>query len=332
MAKARSRGKTSMSERRRNTRDASRYLPSGLKTVSLLDRASKVDIRDFARPFDPGEGMTGFVDSLPDILAAKDFKDFLARMRAAKRKGRAVLFALGAHVIKVGLNPVIIRLMRDGWITGLALNGAGIIHDFEIAFCGRTSEDVTSRISSGMFGAARETGEWLNMAINKGARLGLGLGEAMGRMMARSRLPYGHLSLLNSAHELGIPVSVHVAVGTDTIHFHPGVSGEALGKTSLTDFFRFATMLEELEGGGVFINVGSAVVLPEVFLKALSYTRNKGVRLERFTTAVFDFIHHYRPDQNIVRRPTGKKGKGFYFIGHHEIMIPLLAAGLASAP
>ncbi|MBN2409802.1 MAG: hypothetical protein JXE07_08695 [Candidatus Aminicenantes bacterium] len=304
-----------------------------MKTIPLHDRASKVNIRDFGRPFEPGEGLDAFIDGLPDILAAKDFKDFLARIRAARRKGRAVIFALGAHVIKVGLNPVIIRLMRDGWITGLALNGAGIIHDFEIAYCGRTSEDVPSRISSGMFGVARETGEWLNRAIREGARRGTGLGEAVGRMMAQSqsRLPHRSLSLIFSARELGIPVSVHVAVGTDTIHFHPGVSGEALGKTSLTDFFRFCTLLENLEGGGVYVNVGSAVVLPEVFLKALSYNRNRGVKLERFSTAVFDFIHHYRPEQNVVRRPVAKKGKGFYFIGHHEIMIPLLAAGLASA-
>ncbi|MGB7294163.1 MAG: hypothetical protein WBC70_01110 [Candidatus Aminicenantales bacterium] len=330
MPRARAHGKSSLPQHRLKIRAPQRTGPFRLKTVGLHDRPSKVNIQDFAKPFEPDEGLARFIDSLPDILAAKDFKDFLALLRTARRNGRAVIFALGAHVIKVGLNPVIIRLMRDGWISGLALNGAGIIHDFEIAYCGRTSEDVESQIQAGTFGVARETGEWLNRAIRKGAGQGIGLGEAVGRMMAQSHLPHRYLSLIFSAHELGIPVSVHVAVGTDTIHFHPGVSGEALGKTSLTDFFLFCALLEKLEGGGVFVNVGSAVVLPEVFLKALSYTRNRGVRLERFSTAVFDFIHHYRPEQNVVRRAVGKKGRGFYFIGHHEIMIPLLAAGLAS--
>lgn len=297
---------------------------------SLLDRPSKVDVRDFAKPFEPEERLAGFIDGLPNILAGKDFKDFLALLQTARRKKRAILFALGAHVIKVGLNPVLIRLMKDGWITGIALNGAGIIHDFEIAFCGRTSEDVGAQLRSGKFGMARETGELLNKAIRRGAVQGIGLGEAVGRMMADSHFPYRYLSLLFSAHELGIPVSVHVAIGTDTIHFHPGASGEALGKTSLTDFFLFCSLLEKLEGGGVFINIGSAVVLPEVFLKALSYVRNRGAKLEKFSTAVFDFLHHYRPEQNVVRRAVGKKGRGFYFIGHHEIMVPLLAAALAA--
>jgi hypothetical protein len=301
-----------------------------LSLYSLLDRPSKVDIRDFAKPIEPGERLAGFIDGLPNILAGKDFKDFIALLQTARRKQKAILLALGAHVIKVGLNPVIIRLMKDGWITGLALNGAGIIHDFEIAFCGRTSEDVGTQVRSGKFGMARETGDLLNKAIRRGAGRGVGLGESIGRMMADSHFPYKSLSLLFSAHELGIPVSVHVAIGTDTIHFHPGASGEALGKTSLLDFFLFCSLLERLDGGGVFINIGSAVVLPEVFIKALSYVRNRGTKLENFSTAVFDFLHHYRPHQNVVRRALGKKGRGFYFIGHHEIMVPLLAAALAA--
>jgi hypothetical protein len=218
--------------------------------------------------------------------------------------------------------------MEDGWVSGIALNGAGIIHDFEIAFCGRTSEDVAAQIQAGKFGMARETGELLNEAIRSGARRGCGLGASVGRMISGSRLPHKNLSLLASAYEFGIPVTVHVAIGTDTIHFHPRSSGEALGKTSLADFFLFCSLLEKLEGGGVYINIGSAVVLPEIFLKAVSYVRNRGTRLEHFTTAVFDFRHHYRPDQNVVRRGVGKKGRGFYFIGHHEIMVPLLAAAL----
>jgi hypothetical protein len=310
--------------------DAKRPGSSGLNLVSLHDRPSKVDVRDFAKPFEPGDRFPDFVDSLPDILAGKDFKELLSLARKARRRKRAILFALGAHVIKVGLNPVIIRLMKDGWISGLAFNGAGVIHDFEIAFCGRTSEDVETQIRAGRFGMARETGERLNSAIKRGSAQGIGLGEAVGRLLSESHFPYRHLSLVFSAHELGIPVTVHVAIGTDTIHFHPGASGEALGKTSLTDFFLFCSLLEKLDGGGIFINVGSAVVLPEVFLKAVSYVRNRGTKLDRFSTAVFDFLHHYRPQQNVVRRALGNKGRGFYFIGHHEIMIPLLAAALAA--
>ncbi|OGD17679.1 MAG: hypothetical protein A2Y69_04475 [Candidatus Aminicenantes bacterium RBG_13_59_9] len=301
---------------------------SGLRTYSLSSRHSKVSVGDFAKPFHPGSGLAGFIESLPNILAGQDFKEFLGRLRTARSKKKAILFGLGAHVIKVGLNPVLIRLMEDGWVSGIALNGAGIIHDFEIAFCGRTSEDVAAQIQAGKFGMARETGELLNEAIRSGARRGCGLGASVGRMISGSRLPHKNLSLLASAYEFGIPVTVHVAIGTDTIHFHPRSSGEALGKTSLADFFLFCSLLEKLEGGGVYINIGSAVVLPEIFLKAVSYVRNRGTRLEHFTTAVFDFRHHYRPDQNVVRRAVGKKGRGFYFIGHHEIMVPLLAAAL----
>ncbi len=307
-----------------------RFPPEGLKTHSLLDRKSKVKIGDFAREYRPGESVGGFIAGLPDILAGKDFKELVGLLRAARAKKRAILFALGAHVIKVGLNPIILRLMRDGWISGLAFNGAGVIHDFEIAYCGCTSEEVAHQLKGGDFGMAQETGEVLNAAIRRGARQNWGLGEAVGRLISASNFPHKTMSLLGTAHELGIPASVHVAVGTDTIHFHPQASGEALGKTSLADFFLFCSMLERLEGGGVFINVGSAVILPEVFLKAVSLVRNKGNTLEHFSTAVFDFIHHYRPDQNVVKRAVGKKGRGFYFIGHHEIMVPLLAAGLAS--
>jgi len=289
-----------------------------------------VDIGDFAKPFRQENGLAGFVDSLPDILAGKDFKEFLGLMRKARSKQRAILFGLGAHVIKVGLNPVLIGLMKDGWVSGVALNGAGIIHDFEIAFCGRTSEDVGAQIQTGKFGMARETGEMLNAAIRSGARRGCGLGAAVGRMIAGSRFPFKDLSLLASAHELEIPVSVHVAIGTDTIHFHPKASGKALGQTSMADFFLFCSLLEKLEGGGVYVNIGSAVVLPEVFLKAISYVRNQGKRLERFSTAVFDFLYHYRPEQNVVRRVPGEKGRGFYFIGHHEILVPLFAAALGT--
>jgi hypothetical protein len=301
--------------------------PGGLKTYSLFSRKSKVNIKDFAKDYRPDRSFRDFIASLPDILAGRDFKDFIGYLKKARKSRKTILVAMGAHVIKVGLNPVIIRLMKEGWVSGLALNGAGIIHDFEIALCGRTSEDVARQVQTGKFGMARETGQWLNQAINRGAERGIGLGRAVAEMIASSDFAYKRLSLLAASHELGIPTSVHVAVGTDTIHFHPEARGEALGKTSLADFFLFCSLVERLEAG-VFINIGSAVVLPEVFLKAVSYVRNKGQKLDNFTAAVFDFIHHYRPAQNVVQRALGSKSKGFYFIGHHEIMIPLLAASL----
>ncbi|MBM3284665.1 MAG: hypothetical protein FJY81_02230 [Candidatus Aminicenantes bacterium] len=301
---------------------------AGLKTYALSSRKSKVSVKDFAGDYRPGKNFREFITSLPDILAGRDFKEFVVRLQRAREKSQPILWGLGAHVIKVGLNPVLIRLMKKGWASGLAFNGAGTIHDFEIAFCGRTSEDVAAGIRDGKFGMARETGQWLNQAINRGAERGVGLGRAVGEMIFFSNFPYKHLSLLAVSHECGIPATVHVALGTDVIHFHPEARGEALGKTSLADFFLFCSLVEKLESGGVFINIGSAVVLPEVFLKAVSYVRNKGLKLDNLTAAVFDFIHHYRPSQNIAGRVLGNRGKGFYFIGHHEIMIPLLAASL----
>jgi hypothetical protein len=299
-----------------------------LRTYSLSGRPSKVDVRDFARPVRRGASFKDFVDSWPGFLAARDFRGFAGLMARARGKGKPLLWAMGAHVIKVGLSPILIDLMKEGWISGLALNGAGIIHDFEIAFAGRTSEDVEAQIKDGRFGMARETGDLLNEAIRSGDEAGLGLGEAVGRMIDGSRFPHKNLSLLASAHRLGIPVTVHVAVGTDIIHFHPQASGEAIGRTSLRDFFRLAEQVRGLHGGGVFLNVGSAVILPEVFLKTVSFIRNQGLALDGFSTAVFDFIRQYRPSENVVRRPLGKKGKGFYFVGPHEILIPLLAAVL----
>lgn len=307
-----------------------RLRPSALKTQPLLGRKSQVSIRDFGRLPDPKAGVAGLVDSLPDILAGRDLRALLEIWRKARSSGRPVIFGMGAHVIKVGLSPVIIRLMRDGWISALAMNGAGTIHDFEIAFSGQTSEDVGAQLEAGAFGTARETGEMLNRAINLGARRGAGLGESVGRMISRSKFPHRDLSLLGTAYELSLPATVHVGIGTDTIHFHPGASGAALGRTSLRDFFRLCDVVERLAGGGLYLNVGSAVILPEVFLKALAFVRNQGRTLRDFSTAVLDFRHHYRPAQNVVSRPVGGQGQGFYFIGHHEIMVPLLAAALLS--
>lgn len=304
--------------------------PKNLKTYPLKSRTSKVSVQHFAQILAPDKTFSRFLNSLPDILAGKDFKDFVSHMVEAKRRNKAIIFALGANVIKVGLNPIFVDLMKEGWVTALALNGAGIIHDFEIAFDGQTSEEVELQIKDGQFGMAQETAEMLNEAINQGNKKELGLGEAVGRMLAASEFPYKDVSLLGMAYELNIPTTVHVALGTDIIHPHPKTSGEALGKLSLKDFFLFCSLLERIEGGGVFVNVGSAVILPEVFLKALSFVRNKGFHLNHFFTAVFDFIWHYRPDQNVVKRPHGEKGKGYYFIGHHELLIPLLAVSLKS--
>lgn len=303
----------------------------GLVTFPLEKRKSKISCKNFARSWDSGGSFRDFIKSLPDILAGEDFKKFISLVQSAKKKGKPVIFAMGAHVIKVGLNPVLIDLMEQGWITALALNGAGIIHDFELAFAGKTSEDVEIQLEAGQFGMARETGEMLNDAVCAGGEKGLGLGEAVGSMMADASLRYKEKSLLFNAYRLNIPVTVHVALGTDFIHFHPRARGDHLGKTSLQDFFLLCSAVKELEGGGIFINAGSAVILPEVFLKAVSFVRNKKFILKDFSTAVFDFIHHYRPAQNVTLRPPSDKARGFYFIGHHEILIPLFAAALKSA-
>ncbi|MFQ6082517.1 MAG: hypothetical protein ACE5WD_04060 [Candidatus Aminicenantia bacterium] len=304
--------------------------PQKIKTYSLKSRKSKVQIEDFAHSVEENCSFQIFIDSLPDILAGKDFKELIKKIINAKQKRKAVIFGLGAHVIKVGLSPVLIDLMNKGFISALMLNGAGIIHDFEIAYSGKTSEDVAIQLKDGSFGMAEETGKFLNDFINQGAKENIGLGEAIGKFLASSDFLYLEKSLLTQAYELNIPVTVHVGLGTDIIHFHPNVLGEAIGKTSLTDFFLLASLVRDLNNGGVFLNIGSAVILPEVFLKALTFARNRGYQIENFTTAVFDFIYHYRPFQNVVKKPISGKGKGYYFIGHHEIMIPLLAASLKS--
>jgi hypothetical protein len=303
-------------------------IPRRLKTIELKKRKSRVGVADFARPVRAADSVDRFIRNLPDVLAGREFKEFVGRMKAARRRGRILIWALGAHVIKVGLNPVLIDLMKNGWIGALAFNGAGIIHDFEVAYAGRTSEDVAEGIKTGRFGMAEETGDLLNIAIRSGAEEGLGLGEAVGRMIARSDFPFRKNSLLGTAFRLRIPATVHVALGTDVLHLHPQASGRAIGETSLRDFYLFSGLVRGLNGGGVFLNIGSAVVLPEVFLKAVSLVRNTGHRLDNFSTAVFDFIRHYRPLENVAKRPLGMKGRGFYFVGHHEIMIPLLAAAL----
>jgi hypothetical protein len=311
--------------------DVDPLFPTELKTYSLKERESKVGVDSFARVWDTGGSLADFIDCLPCILGGSDLRSLVRAWVSARESKRGMILGMGAHVIKVGLNPTIIDLMQRGWVSALALNGAGIIHDFEVAHIGATSEDVAEQIRSGDFGMARETGDLLNGAVEEASRLDLGLGEAVGRMLVDSGLPFLSYSLLAAAYQLGIPVTVHVALGTDTIHFHPRVSGEALGKASLRDFFLFCRLVQDLDGGGIYLNAGSAVILPEVFLKAVSYVRNRGFRLQDFSTAVCDFIRHYRPEQNVVLRPLQGEGRGYYFVGQHELFIPLLAAALKTA-
>lgn len=271
--------------------------------------------------------MSLWLKSLPKTLAANDLRRVADHMVQAIRSGNPIVLAMGAHVIKVGLNPVIIDLMERGFIDGLALNGAGIIHDAELAMVGQTSEDVAAQIGEGKFGMAEETGRILNEAIIEGAEQGDGLGKAVGARLVKEDFPYKRYSLSARAFELGIPMTVHVAIGTDIIHFHPRVDGAAIGKTSHLDFRIFSSLISRIEGG-VFINLGSAVIMPEVFLKALSLARNLGFDVKHFTTVDMDFIRHYRPMTNVVQRPTLEGGKGYSLVGHHEIMFPLLTAAV----
>lgn len=300
---------------------------SGVRTYPLKSRKSKVSIKEFGRPSRGGYRITPFIDSLPDILAARDLKAVIGAVVRAREKKRPVILGMGAHLTKVGLNPILIDLMERGVITAVAVNGAVIIHDFELAMAGKTSEDVEEQLDSGAFGMAEETGSYLNEAIIKGVSQGLGIGTSVGRWIQESRAPNKPYSLLATGYRLGIPVTVHIAIGTDIIHMHPSVSGAALGDGSLLDFKLLASVVAHLEGG-VYLNVGSAVILPEVFLKALTLVRNVGHSVNRFTTVNLDFIQQYRPLTNVVRRPTQKGGKGYSLIGHHEIMVPLLAAGI----
>jgi hypothetical protein len=297
----------------------------GIKTYSLSERHSKVSQADFGAPWKKGGSFKEFIKRLPHILAGETLRDVAAAWVKARRDGRPVLLGMGAHPIKVGLSPVIIDLLRRGLITGVALNGAGIIHDAEVAMVGRTSEDVDEVLGCGAFGMAQETAEFLNAAITWGGQNGLGLGEAVGRRLLESNFPHLDLSLVAKAAALEVPLTVHVAVGTDIIHLHPSVSPEALGAATHRDFRLFAALVSELDDG-VFINLGSAVIIPEVFLKAITLARNLGHKVAPLTTVNLDFMQHYRPLTNVVRRPTAGVGQGYALTGHHEIMFPILAA------
>ncbi len=297
----------------------------GVRTYSLYERPSKVDHSRFAQAWQPGGSFMDFCRRLPRLLAGEELREAAGIWVTARRQGRLVLLGMGAHVLKVGLSPVILDLCRRGLVNGLALNGAGIIHDAEIALAGRTSEDVDAALGGGEFGMARETAEFLNRAIVQGAADGLGLGAAVGRALVQAEAPYRRLSLVAGAWELGMPLTVHVALGTDIIHIHPSCDPAATGVGTHRDFRLFAALVSRL-AGGLYLNVGSAVLLPEVFLKAVTLARNLGHPVAPLTTVNLDFIQHYRPQTNVVRRPTAGGGRGFAFTGHHELMVPLLAA------
>jgi hypothetical protein len=310
-----------------------------VRTYPLASRKSKVNVRDFAKPPAGNASLAKFLDSLPDILAARDLRSIVSAIHRARKQRKAILWGLGGHVIKVGLGPVLIDLMRRGFVSGIAMNGAALVHDFEIALVGNTSEDVDAALGDGRFGMAEETGEYVNEISKIAARLRIGYGESAGQFLNSGFIaaPFAASSVLAAAYKNRIPVTVHLAIGTDIPHMHPAADGASLGAATLRDFRLFSACVKEMHPGGVYLNWGSAVLLPEVFLKAVSVVRNLGVPLRPISTANFDFVQHYRPLQNVVKRPTasapgsrGPESRGYAFTGHHEILLPLIAAALAS--
>jgi hypothetical protein len=310
-----------------------------VRTYPLASRKSKVSIRDFAKPPAANTSLRKFLDSLPSILAAEDLRQLLAAIHRARKQRKAILWGLGGHVIKVGLGPILIDLMKRGFISGIAMNGAALIHDFELALAGNTSEDVEGGLGEGQFGMAAETGQYINEIAKLSHRVRIGYGEAAGQFLTSGILNVKHAnsSVLVAAYKHRIPVTIHLAIGTDIPHMHPAANGAALGDATHHDFRLFCALAEQMHPGGVYLNWGSAVLLPEVFLKAVSVVRNLGVPLRPITTANFDFIQHYRPLQNVVKRPTasaqgrsGPESHGYAITGHHELLLPLVAAALAA--
>jgi len=310
-----------------------------VRTYPLASRKSKVSVRDFAKAPSANPSLTKFLDSLPNILAADNLRHLLGAIHAAQKQRRAILWGIGGHVIKVGLGPVLIDLMKRGFISGIAVNGAALIHDFEIALVGNTSEDVAAGLGEGQFGMAEETGKYLNEIAALSHRIRIGYGEAAGQFLSSGMIAVKHrdCSVLLAAYRHRIPVTIHLAIGTDIPHMHPAANGAALGAATHHDFRLFCALVEQMHPGGVYLNWGSAVLLPEVFLKAVSVVRNLGVPLRPITTANFDFIQHYRPLQNVVKRPTasargrsGPESHGYAITGHHELLLPLVAAALAA--
>jgi len=299
-----------------------------IKTYSIKDRLSKVNIDSFVRPYQKGNSLQQFISDLPDILIGADFKELINKIANAYKNEKQIIVMMGAHVIKCGLNPIIIQLMEAGIIKCLALNGAAVIHDTEVANWGITSEDVANALEDGSFGMVQETPQFINNALSEGEKLDLGFGESVGKKITETDCKYKHLSILEAGYRLNIPITVHVAIGTDIIHQHPNSRGDIIGELSYRDFQIFSHQVAKLEKDAVVLNFGSAVILPEVFLKALTITRNLGKKTNGFITANFDMLRHYRPQVNVVQRPTKTGGKGYQFTGHHEIMIPLLAAAI----
>lgn len=301
---------------------------SGVKCTSLGDRKSKVCLSDFAKPWQSGGTLASWIESLPTILAAQDFRVAVDAIARAVRGEKTVILGMGAHPVKVGLNPIIIAAMENGILSGLAFNGAVIIHDTETALAGKTSEDVAAQLGAGEFGMARETAEFIHDAVNAASlEKGIGLGRAVGDAILMHRAPFADRSILAAAARLDIPATVHVAIGTDIIHMHPQMDGASTGSLSHYDFRLFCSLVADLQAG-VFINLGSAVIIPEVFLKAVSVARNLGFSPDNLTTINMDFQRQYRPQVNVVTRPTLGGGVGINLIGHHEIMFPLLMAAV----
>jgi deoxyhypusine synthase len=299
-----------------------------LRRTSVTERPSKVAKDSFAKVTPSGSSFRTFTQNLPRILAAQKFHQLVEAIASAHRRRRPVLAMMGAHVLKVGLSPLIVDLIERKVITAIAMTGSGIIHDFELAYQGQTSEEVAEALADGSFGMARETADFLNGAIKEGADEDLGIGESVGRMIERKKLRYRNLSLFAAAHRAGIPATVHVAIGADIIHQHPSCDGAALGKASLADFHRLAQVVSRIGEGAVVLNIGSAVILPEVFLKAVSISRNLGHPVKDFTAANLDMIQHYRPRENVLSRPTALGGQSIAITGHHELMVPLLHAAI----
>ncbi len=310
-----------------------------VKTYPLASRKSKVSIREFAKPPATNSSLQKFLNSLPNILAAEDLRNLLSAIHSARKERRTILWGIGGHVIKVGLGPVLIDLMKRGFVSGIAMNGAALIHDFEIALAGNTSEDVEAGLGEGQFGMAAETGQYINEIAKLSHRIRIGYGEAAGQYLSSGIIEVKHadFSVLVAAYKHHIPVTIHLAIGTDIPHMHPAANGAALGDATHHDFRLFCALVEQMHPGGVYLNWGSAVLLPEIFLKAVSVVRNLGVPLRPITTANFDFIQHYRPLHNVVKRPTasargrsGRESHGYAITGHHELLLPLVAAALAA--
>ncbi len=300
-----------------------------VSTYPLSSRASKVSLDDFASPIKEDASLKDFLASLPNILAVQNLRDLAVRIQHARQAQKPIIWGIGGHVIKTGLAPVIIDLMKRGFVTAIAGNGSVLVHDSEIAMVGSTSEDVDATLGEGIFGGANETGKLLNRAAQEAANDGIGLGEATSRALVALNPPHAHQSLLCAAYEAHVPFTAHITIGGDICHFHPDADGAAMGAATHTDFRLLGELVRRMNGGGVYLNIGSAVTLPEVFLKAVTLVRNLGHELNDITTANFDFIQSYRPLTNVVRRPTADgAGRGFSITGHHELMIPILAAHL----